>query len=273
MDEEYEKVCHSVPGGNGNNVTFPPTALIKSNPLYKYDFTLNNYTDLEVCQIKKTISEICKKGCFGFEVGEKGTPHLQGYISLKIKKRITTITKFDGFKRASLRAVRNEDALVEYCCKEGCYWKFGFPKPIKIIEELYDWQKEIVEIYNTEPDDRKVYWFWEDEGNIGKTSFIKYMVVKHQVLFCSGGKYSDIMNLVFNQDMDNCKAVMFNLPRASMGGISYASLESIKDGMVCNTKYETGVKIFNSPHLFIFANFPPEDEEKLSNDRWVIKKL
>ncbi len=269
-----EKVCQDVPEENGSNVSFSSKVAIKSNPLYKYDFVINNYTELEVCQVKQTISKLCKKGGFGFEIGEEcKTPHLQGYLSLKVKQRITGITKLEGFERASLRAVRNEDAMINYIQKDGNAWLFGFPKPIKIIEELYGWQKEILEIYNTEPDDRKVYWFWEDEGCRGKTAFIKYMIVKHQVLFCSGGKYSDIMNLVFNQDMDTCKAVMFNLPRASQGKISYSSLESIKDGMVCNTKYETGVKVFNSPHLFVFANFPPEDEEKLSSDRWIIREL
>ena len=99
------------------------------------------------------------------------------------------------------------------------------------------------------------------------------MVVKHKVLFCNGGKYTDIMNLVFNQDMDNTNAVFFDIPRSHKGSISYASLESIKNGMVCNTKYETGTKIFNSPHLFIFANFPPEKMEDLSEDRWIIKCL
>lgn len=81
------------------------------------------------------------------------------------------------------------------------------------------------------------------------------------------------MNLVFNQDMDECSCVMFDIPRANRGAISYASLESIKNGMVCNTKYETGVKVFNSPHIVIFANFPPEDEDLLSADRWVISEL
>ena len=66
---------------------------------------------------------------------------------------------------------------------------------------------------------------------------------------------------------------MFDIPRANRGHISYASLECIKNGMVCNTKYETGVKIFNSPHVFIFANFPPDDEGQLSEDRWHIMKL
>ena len=99
------------------------------------------------------------------------------------------------------------------------------------------------------------------------------MIVKHNILFCSGGKYTDIMNLVFNNDMDVCDCIMFDIPRANEGHISYASLESIKNGMVCNTKYETGTKIFNSPHLFIFANFPPDDVDMLSEDRWVIQDL
>ena len=99
------------------------------------------------------------------------------------------------------------------------------------------------------------------------------MIIKYGILFCSGGKYSDIMNLIFNQDMDACNCVMFDIPRANQGNISYSSLESIKNGMVCNTKYETGVKVFNSPHVFCFANFPPGDENMLSPDRWVIKNI
>jgi hypothetical protein len=149
----------------------------------------------------------------------------------------------------------------------------GFPKPIKIIENLYRWQMDIESIYDNEPDDRSVYWFWEAEGNIGKSAFIKYMIVKHKVLFCSGGKHNDIMNLVFNQDMNETKCVIFDIPRSHKGGISYASLESIKNGMICNTKYETGVKVFNSPHIFVFANFPPDKPDELSNDRWIIKEL
>ena len=106
-----------------------------------------------------------------------------------------------------------------------------------------------------------------------KLVFVLFMNVKHKVLFCCGGKYSDIMNLVFNQDMNECSCVIFDIPRANKGHISYSALESIKNGMVCNTKYETGVKVFNSPHVIVFANFPPDDESMLSDDRWLITEL
>lgn len=256
-------------GENGNNVLILPPI----NALYKYDFVINNYTTNDVCSIKSTIPKLAKKAILGFEVGESGTPHIQGCIFLKKKMRITALMKESGFGRASMRAIRNDGACQDYCRKDNDYWEFGYPKPIKVIDVLYNWQRDILELYLTEPNDRHIYWFWESKGKVGKSSFIKYMAVKHSILLCCGGKHTDIMNLVFNQDMDNCSAVFFDIPRAHEGKISYASLECIKNGMVCNTKYETGVKIFNSPHVFIFANFPPDDESKMSADRWMIREL
>ena len=244
------------------------------NALYKYDFVINNYKKNEVISLKLSIPKLAKKAILGFEVGESGTPHIQGYISLKRKLRITSLTKWAGFERASMRAVRNDPATQEYCRKDGKYWEYGYPKPIKIIDELRPWQQDILDLYLSPIDERKIYWFWEPVGGkLGKSAFIKFMICMHSILFCSGGKHTDIMNLVFNQDMDSSRGVFFDIPRAHEGKISYSSLECIKNGMVCNTKYETGVKIFNSPHVFIFANFPPDDPEKMSSDRWVITEL
>lgn len=258
---------------NGNNDSFSSL----SNPLYKYDFVINNYTDTEVCQVKETIKRICKKGGFGFEVGESGTPHLQGYISLAKKQRKTGLLKEPGFARASFRAVRNEDALISYFQKDGNTWTHGFPKPkkpIKIITDLLPWQKD-AEALLTSPDedDRTIHWWWGPTGKIGKSQFTKYMIVKHKVLLCKVGKYSDLMNLVFNQDMDETDCVIFDLPRSSHGKIDMGTLESIKDGMVCNTKFETGVKIFNSPKIMVFSNHLPLKSEDLSADRLNVRNI
>jgi hypothetical protein len=163
--------------------------------------------------------------------------------------------------------------LIAYCKKDGAYISGGFPRPVTTLTELRPWQKEIEDLYLSNPNDRSIHWFWEDVGNIGKSAFVKYMVLTHGALFCDGGKKADIINLVFNADMDKCRCIIWDLPRASRGNISYASLESVKNGLVCNTKYETGVKAFNSPHVFVFANFPPEEMEKLSVDRWQVREL
>ncbi len=258
-----------VGGENGNNVLILPPV----NALYKYDFVINNYTESEIISLKLSLAKLAKKAILGFEVGESGTPHIQGYLSLHRKLRITSLTKWAGLERTSMRAVRNDLATQAYCRKDGKYWEHGYPKPIWIINELKPWQTDVLDLYLSPVNHRKIYWFWEPVGGIGKSAFIKFMIVKHSILFCSGGKHTDIMNLVFNQDMDSSRGVFFDIPRAHEGKISYSSLECIKNGMVCNTKYETGVKIFNSPHVFIFANFPPDDPEKMSSDRWVITEL
>jgi len=185
-------------------------------------------------------------------------------------------------ERESYRAfiLKDEKNVSDYANKDDPSYdgklrgSWGFPKPIKVITNLYAWQKSIeTMVINTEPDNRKIYWYWESVGGIGKSDFIKYMIVKYNALLCQGGKHSDIINLVFNCDMNNTNVVFFDIPRANKGNISYTALECIKNGMVCNTKYETGVKVFNPPHLIVFANFPPSDLEQLSLDRWVIQEL
>lgn len=259
------------PGLDGNNDTSNPSKNTV-NQCYKFDFVLNNYSDDDVSHIRSVLKEYAKKYIIGFEVGEQGTPHLQCYVSLIKKTRFDTLNKLLG-NRCSIRKCRNEEALIEYCKKDNKFESYGFAKPIKIISNLYQWQKDIENIFLEEPDDRIIYWFWEATGNIGKSAFVKYMVVTHKVLFTNGGKHNDLINLVFNNDMDKCNCVIWDLPRASEGNISYATLECVKNGMVCNTKYETGTKIFNPPHIFIFANYPPSNTEKLSEDRWVIRNL
>lgn len=257
-------------GEDGNNASSSPSP----SPLYRYDFVINNYSDNEVCQVKSTIQRLCKKGGFGFEKGESGTPHLQGFISLIKKMRITGLLKEPGFKRASFRATRNEEALEHYIQKDGNCWLHGFPKPIKIINELRDWQKDAEALLtSSNDDDRTINWWWEETGGVGKSQFAKYMIVKHKTLYCSSGKYADLCNLVFNTDMDSCSSVIFDIPRNQGGKVSYDALEAIKNGIICNTKYETGTKIFNSPKILVFANSEPDNIDGLSADKWKILNI
>lgn len=249
------------------------------NPAKKWIFVLNNYTNEEydkICSIVNSDKNItiC---AIGKETGDNGTPHLQGYLEFDFKKRPMTVFNFtnrihwgdDRGKPAKGTRERN----VEYCSKEKLVFSKGLPKPVKLIENLYPWQQKVLNITLQEPDDRTIHWYYEKTGNVGKSQLCKYLVVKHNALYCCGGEFKDIMNLVFNQDMDKTNTVVFNIPRACRGKVSYRSLEAIKDGMVCNTKYETGVKIFNSPHIICFANFLPDDEEQLSQDRWKITNI
>ncbi len=52
----------------------------------------------------------------------------------------------------------------------------------------------------------------------------------------------------------------------------YSGLPQSKNGVLFSPKYESGQKIFKPPHVFVFANYEP-DQTKLSADRWNIVQL
>lgn len=239
-------------------------------------FTYNNYTEDEIRSIDLQLREKCKKFVFQEEKGESGTPHLQGYLELTKKQRWNTI--LPELKKIHWEICRDINCAIDYCQKDdtrvGKIYKWGFPKPLKIITELKPWQKEIDDLLKTEPDDRKIYWYYDTVGNIGKSAFTKYCFVKYNSLFIDEGKKSDIMNMVFNyiEKNEELKSVIIDVPRDNGNLISYKSIESIKNGLIANTKYETGAVAFNTPHVIVFANCPP-DYSRFSSDRWVVKDL
>lgn len=254
----------------GGNTKTPSQKQI--SPAIRWCFTLNNYTEMEVSSILKVFNLKAKRYILGDEIGETNlTPHIQGYVEFKTKCRplslLGTINRIH-WEKAKGTPLEN----IEYCSKMKVMTSYGLPEPIHTIEKLRPWQKNIENIYLGKIDERKVYWFWDSNGNIGKSAFVKYMFVKYKICFASSGKYADIINVIFNTNMDGVRCVMFDIPRANLNSISYASIEAIKNGMICNTKYETGAKVFNSPHVFVFANAPPE-LDKFSEDRWIVVEL
>jgi len=263
-------------GNTHNPLPKPTTSKNGQVPQRKgHFFTWNNYTESDIGGILDFFDKHATKYAFQEEIAPTtGTPHLQGMVMFP---KDTRSTVWDPKSKGHYEKLKKSDGV--YQLKElsrapgGRQWTKGFPKPIKILTTLRPWQLAIERLILSEPDDRKIYWFWEGPGHIGKSTFVKYLAVKHKILFCDGGKKADLINLVFNQDMDETRCVIWDLPRSSRGNISYSTLESVKNGMVCNTKYETGVKIFNSPHIIVFANFPPDAPEQLSADRWEITEL
>lgn len=79
-----------------------------------YIFTLNNYTDEEVELIKNTE---CKYLVFGKEVGESGTPHLQGFISFINARTMKGVHRDNGWKRTALKPSEKPLSAIDYCKK------------------------------------------------------------------------------------------------------------------------------------------------------------
>lgn len=75
-------------------------------------YTLNNWTDVEFCSVKNWE---CNYHVVGCEVGEKGTPHLQGCITFSKPCRIKSLKKLN--ERIHWEAVNNIDMARNYCTK------------------------------------------------------------------------------------------------------------------------------------------------------------
>jgi len=57
--------------------------------------------------------------CFGKEVGESGTPHLQGYLELKAKRRMNGVKELLGCARVHLAVSKGTaEENLKYCSKE-----------------------------------------------------------------------------------------------------------------------------------------------------------
>jgi len=88
-------------------------------------FTINNYTDEDQCDVYGLeMSKDVKYGIAGLEVGEQGTPHIQGYVYFKNPKSRKQLSEM--LPRASLRAANGTaDQNEAYCSKDGEFWEFG----------------------------------------------------------------------------------------------------------------------------------------------------
>lgn len=100
----------------------------KSN---RFCFTKNNYTDLDVALLKADNTQHFKYWCFGKEVGESGTPHLQGYLEFQnnTKLRISAVQTriqaigLNGY--AILIAKGTGQQNITYCSKDGDFFEGG----------------------------------------------------------------------------------------------------------------------------------------------------
>lgn len=212
---------------------------------------------------------------FGQEVGEEGTPHLQGYIECPMKVR--PIEKFGLPKEIHWAKARGSKVQnLKYCSKDGKIrhsLQMKPPRQLKLIEPR-GWQCDVVELAKAEPNDRDIHWFWESQGGVGKTVLCKYLIMKHGAIVL-GGKAADIRNGIVTYYEKNGRTpelIVINAVRSMERFISYEGLENIKDMMFYSGKYEGGQICGPCPQLIVMANFPPE-EWKLSKDRWKITEI
>lgn len=245
----------------------------------KYIFTLNNYTDTETQNIITTLNKYRAKWIFGFEVGECGTPHLQGYMEFRNPVYWRSLQQ-QGFMRAfSKKANGTLEQNFNYTSKDEEFLHGGFSlKKMNykvVIENYYDWELNIIELIKQEADDRTINWYWEPDGCKGKTTFQKYIYTHFEGVVVLSGKSNDMKNGIIEYIKKNSVTpdiVLINIPRISSGYVSIEGMESIKDMFFFSGKYEGGMVCGAPPHVLVFANYSP-NIDNLSKDRWNIVRI
>lgn len=250
----------------GNTIT-KASPSVRAVGCKRWCFTLNNYTVEQKEQLSLQFAKANCKFVIGEEVGEGGTPHLQGYI--ECDRRIRPIETFKTTQVHWEKCRGDRDSNIKYCTKDGKFTStFPVPRPVKTIEQLRPWQLEIEQIISQEADDRTIHWYWEPAGNFGKTTFCKYLSLKHKAIPLEGKK-NDILYCAAEFESD---IYIWDLERSMEEFISYGALEKIKNGYFMCSKYESKPIVRNCPHVICFANFPPR-LECLSADRWHVVEL
>jgi len=270
MDRAGEQIEQIAPSEGG-----PPLKKKKQNDQFTYwFFTFNGYKDGDMEHLEQEFKLICDWYVFQEEIGDgthdvpEGTPHLQGTLKLKKRQRMTELKpiepKIAWFKTISVKGSKC------YCSKQKsrngkqCVFGIELFDPVEVVEPT-GWQLDVMKIVDDKETDRKIHWFWEPTGGVGKTELCKYLMVMRDASFV-GGKKADILHSIMKKTP---KVVIVNIPRAEYGFVNYGALESTKDGCIFSGKYEGGAKAFNKPKIICFANSPP-DLNMLSADRWNI---
>ena len=83
-------------------------------------FTHNNYPSTE---LEDNLE--CRYIIYGKEVGESGTPHLQGFVSFVNGMSLSAVIK--KLPGCHVEIVRNLPAAIEYCKKDGDFTERGVP--------------------------------------------------------------------------------------------------------------------------------------------------
>lgn len=232
-------------------------------------FTLNNYSDIEYQVITETD---CDYLVIGKEVGENGTPHLQGYLYKQSKMSQKQLKKI--MPRAHLEVAGGTPKQnYEYCTKEGNFEEFGtMPRQGKrtdiedvkdtlkttgriqdVIEKCTNLQqlkfaetavKYLEKKRNFKPE---VIWLYGQSGS-GKTRTAYEMMPDCYRKTNSSGQWWDGYDAHPDVLIDDFKD----------GTLTYSSLLELLDRYECRVQYKGGSRQFLARRIVITSIHPPD---------------
>lgn len=235
--------------------------------------TLNNPKLTEVDTICATLKEAGVVKCIiGLEKAPTtGTEHLQFWMQFKNPRMFGGVARL--IKGAHIEPSYASDVKnYEYCSKEKVLAQWGWPKKIRDPMEgkvPRQWQQEMLKRLEAEPDDREIVWV-HGPPKSGKSSFIKSLAIQGKCLQVNGG-VADIQYAVAEMVKagNPPRCIVWYLTYEEGTTVSWRAVENVKDGMFFSPKYESGMCLYDNPHVWIFANFAP-GAISVASDRIVV---
>lgn len=279
---KMETMSHDEPGGNTKTPGKPC-----GNQCFRWQFTLKgtrsepNAPDILVTIDPKEIFDnllpFCKEFYYQLEEGEDGYLHYQGCLSLIVKHRLSEVKNILGWNNVHLEQAMDWHALKKYSTKKDTRMRGPWSHESKWIwtmdmDDFEEWQKEIYCMISKPNDDwRHIYWYWEPTGDVGKTNFVKWCIVHLGANYVSGGSSKNI----FHSLPEFPEIILCHFPKSFQYQIPWGALEECKDGLIFSGKYESKPKVFNRPHVIVFANFPPHNPDgcNMSVDKFVVRDI
>lgn len=278
------KVPNSANSALGGNTKPPKQETEKkkqSNPKANWCLTLNNWTpDEHKILLDYIKGDSANEYIIGKEKlnkeGELGTPHLQIWFSFNIKKRWETLKKINNRLHVEETKGSKKQNLA-YCSKEGDFvTNCRVPRPLEVIQDLRTYQRKIMDIVETEPEPRKIYWFWGDK-NIGKTEILFKLCAEKQAFILPTSKRHALSQVFKTHEDTDIYCMNLTADESEyQSNDMFSILESIKDrmfaaafGTECN-----GMCLMNHKHLIVLGNQPPDFmKTEIDQNRFIVEEI
>lgn len=136
---------------------------------------------------------------------------------------------------------------------------------------LRPWQKTLWQRLQGPVDPRKVHWYWESTGNVGKSFMAAYATFVAGAITVPIGKLHDMCYVL---SKDTYPIYIFDIPRTYADKLEhiFTLVEMIKSGKMCSYKYESKIMLLEPAHVIIFSNFTP-NLDSWSPDRYDINQI
>lgn len=231
-------------------------------------FTINNHLEKDKTLLEKLE---CRYIVVGEEMGESGTPHLQGFVTFNKPCRLAALKKINN--RAHWEPAKSLEGGANYCMKDNIIIhrddrkqggrtdlknaceslkQGGIKKVAEDHPEVYvkysNGLEKLASLSQPKRDFKpEVTWIWGEPG-VGKTRYVREL---EPDLWFSGS------SLKWWDGYNNQEATIFDDFRSSF--CNYEWLLRLLDRYPCTIEVKGGSRELNSKRMYITSCYPPEE--------------